>query len=101
MGSGKWVLKDRVPVVCHDLLEWVHWFENFSNRQVQLTNVGDIRISTVFLSIDHNFSKMGPPLLFESMVFGGALDEAQERYATWDEATAGHERLVKQVKAAL
>ena len=39
------------------------------------------------------------PLLFESMVFSrGSLDEEMmERYSTWEEAEAGHARLVQLV----
>ena len=46
-------------------------------------------VSTVFLGLDHAFDG-GTPLLFETMIFGGEHDEYQERYATWDEAEAGH-----------
>jgi len=48
----------------------------------------DVRISTVFLGLDHGHG--GKPLWFETMVFGGVLDQLQERYATWDQAAAGH-----------
>jgi len=46
-------------------------------------------VSTVFLGLDHAFGD-GPPVLFETMVFGGPLDGEQDRYCTWDEAVAGH-----------
>ena len=39
--------------------------------------------------------------LFETLAFGGPLDEEQRRYSTWDEAMAGHLVLVGMVSAAL
>lgn len=68
-------------------------------RRVAHTIVGESRISTVFLCLDHQHGD-GPPLLFETMVFGGPLTDEQERYSTWDEAEEGHKRKVKRVRAA-
>lgn len=39
------------------------------------------------------------PLLFETMVFGGPFDQEMARYSTWDEAEAGHKKMVKRIKA--
>lgn len=47
-------------------------------------------ISTVFLGINHAFGS-GPPKLFETLVMGGRLDQEIWRYATWDDAWAGHQ----------
>lgn len=69
-------------------------------RRVAKTHCGDAAISTVFLALDHSFGEDGPPILFETMVFGGELDQEQERYATWAEAEQGHERWIQKVKAA-
>ena len=60
-----------------------------------------IEVSTIFMGLDHNFSNEGPPILFETMVFGGALDQEQARYATWEEAEAGHKAMVEMVKKEL
>jgi hypothetical protein len=45
--------------------------------------------STVFIGLDHNWGE-GPPLVFETMIFGGEFDQYQYRYSTWAEAEAGH-----------
>ncbi len=37
--------------------------------------------------------------LFETMIFGGANDGYQERYATWDEAERGHKRICEEISA--
>jgi hypothetical protein len=49
----------------------------------------------VFLGIDHQLSPSGPPLLFETMVFGGEHDSYQERYSTRKQAVQGHKRQFK------
>ncbi|PZR71766.1 MAG: hypothetical protein DLM66_00060 [Candidatus Dormiibacter spiritus] len=67
-------------------------------RTVQKTRVGDTRISTVFLGLDHGLGDY-PPILFETMVFGGPLDGEMDRYSTWDQAEAGHEQMVERVQA--
>lgn len=68
-------------------------------RRVCWTAVGDVKVSTVFLMLDHQYGD-GPPLLFETMVFGGKLDQEQVRYSTWDEACVGHVEMVKRVEEA-
>jgi hypothetical protein len=55
----------------------------------------------VFLGIDHNFFGDGPPILFETMVFGGPMDQDQRRYSTWDEAEFGHAAIVALAQIAL
>jgi hypothetical protein len=57
-------------------------------------------ISTVFLGLDHSWEPTGPPILFETMIFRGPLDQWQERYCTWDEAEIGHEVAVRLAKRA-
>lgn len=71
------------------------------------TNIEDIRmhaarilVSTVFLGLDHNWGR-GPPLLFETLIFGGPLHDEMWRYPTWDAAVAGHTAAVQAVKSAL
>lgn len=94
-----WILKDRKPVQVNDVLEWGAWFGNIDNRRVAEDEVGSIRVSTVFLGIDHQFGD-GPPLLFETMVFGGELEDECERYSTWQAAERGHAAMVARVKAS-
>lgn len=72
-------------------------------RRVADDIVGDYRVSTVHLVIDHSHTP-GPPLIFETMVFQKSEDLVGdemycERYATEAEATAGHTRIVAAVKA--
>jgi hypothetical protein len=69
-------------------------------RHVGKDEVGEVRVSTVFLGLDHSFSG-GPPLLFETMVFGGEHDQAQWRYTTWQEAEIGHAQVLAKVKGEM
>lgn len=61
--------------------------------------VADVWVSTIWLGIDHRFGSAGPPLVFETMVFGGPLDGEQWRWSTPDEARAAHARAVAKVRA--
>lgn len=86
------------PERVDDALAWAEWYET-ADCHVGYTMLGDVRISTVFLGIDHQFGE-GPPILWETMVFGGALDQEQVRYATRAEALAGHQDMVMRVMQA-
>src|SRR5262245_20975461 len=95
---GKYILDDdHQPIACEDLMVWGQWMET-AHRVVEQTALPQGKISTVFLGLDHQFTN-GPPLLFETMVFGGPLDGEQNRYSTWDDAVRGHAHMVKLVEA--
>ncbi len=77
-------------------MKWVNWFEKKDNRRIKLTKLSnEIDVSTVFLSIDHDFSD-NKPILFETMIFGGNRDEECDRYSTLDESLKGHNKIVKE-----
>jgi hypothetical protein len=57
-----------------------------------------VRVSTAFLmGINHRWLEGTDPLLFETMVFGGTMDNAQWRYSTWEQAEAGHQEVLEQL----
>ena len=87
-------LVNRDPIPCAAEV-WAACFEQ--DRSIARAEFGDTVISTVFLGLDHNFGD-GPPLLFETMVFGGTFDGECTRYSTWDQAVAGHRVMVKRVR---
>lgn len=78
-----------------DLMTWARWFEK-AERRVAHDEVAGARISTVFLGLNHEYGD-GPPLLFETMVFGGKHDEFQERCTTWEQAEEMHARACRMV----
>jgi hypothetical protein len=96
----KYMLDGHTPVPAEDVGTWATWFET-AKRHVADDTLGDVRVSTVFLGFDLSFGAAGPPVLFETMVFGGALDGKCERYSTWDEAEVGHEWMLAKVRGLL
>lgn len=91
--SNYYRLEGHNPVPCTNR-EWSHWFET-TPRHVDKTELeGDVRVSTVFLGLDHSFGD-GEPLLFETMIFGGPHDGYQERCSTWDQAVEMHRNAVE------
>lgn len=67
-------------------------------RHVAQTDLGPLgHVSTVWLGLDHGFSFVdgGPPVIFETMIFGGPLDQYQERYCTVQQAMNGHDFMVQ------
>lgn len=69
---------------------WAKWMEEHQRTVAFSSLEPGLTVSTVFLGIDHAFF---PGLLhvFETMSFGPIFDgELYDRYATWDDAVAGH-----------
>ncbi len=98
---GLYILDDQhrpQPVDDDDVTMWGQWLHHHDNKRVAWDEVDGKRISTVFLGIDHNYFGDGPPVLFETMVFGGKHDEEQWRCCTWDEAVAQHAWVLARVK---
>lgn len=79
-----------------DIHAWAEWAAHHE-RQVALSDLGDIFVSTVFIGHDMSLLE-GPPLLFETMIFGGPRDRDQRRYSTRAEAEAGHAAIVAELQ---
>ena len=80
---------DGIEPVEVDALTWAKWFEK-NDRKIALARLANrVTVSTVFLGLDHQYGD-GPPLLFETMIFGGAEDQWCDRYTTWEQAISGH-----------
>ena len=98
-----WRLDGHTPVPATSK-EFGMQFENPKVRRVAYDEVDGVNVSTVFLGLDHSFRLEGPPVLFETMIFGLAdtgIDgyiEYQWRYSTWEEAEAGHARALAAVR---
>jgi len=89
------------------MLEGAAFFENIEGRTVRKTTITnpynpkeECEVSTVFLCIDHGLDSGKSPVVFESLIFGGPLDDWMNRYRTWDEAEAGHVEMVDAVRQA-
>jgi hypothetical protein len=96
----KYILDDHGnPKPCDNLIRWGEWFGTHK-RIVKQEKVGGSEVSTVFLGLDHNFSDEGPPVVWETMVFGGELDQEMDRCSgNKEQAEAMHVRMVERVQA--
>lgn len=89
--SNFYILKDKRVIPVEDVSEWSEFYEDVKNRRVDQTEKDGVRVSTVFLGLDHSF--MGDiPLIFETMIFGGEHDDYQDRCSTWKQAEAMHKK---------
>lgn len=96
--------KDKSVSMVEDLEEWSKQYDS-PDRIVKQESIEGIKISTVFLGLDHNF-RGGPPLLFETMVFFDGLSSAvgyeyQTRCSTYEQALDMHQTAVELVNKAV
>jgi hypothetical protein len=87
-----------------DFDEWVElWrarMEDMSSDSwwCRKTTIGDVRVSTIWLGINHSW--LGPPPVYwETMIFGGDWDGLQWRYSSRESALDDHERIVRALRA--
>lgn len=99
-GDTYYILNENREAVCVTYSEWTEWMRRNKYEaklapgtpcRVGWTGTDALHVSTVFLGHNYAYGD-GPPILFETMVFGGEMDQEQERYSTWAEAEAGHRR---------
>lgn len=97
-----YILRDGEIVEEPDYQKWSAWFDS-TFEEVELiaeNRLGTSTVSTRFLALDMNLSKNSPPMVFETRVKGGWLDNQWERFASLEEATAGHESWIQRVRKA-
>jgi hypothetical protein len=102
-----YALIERKVVPITDLMQWARWYENARRNDVTriaADTVGNWWVSTVFLSLDHQYFD-GPPILFETMVFEHHDDpemhghcESMYRYSTIEEAEVWHKAIVESLR---
>lgn len=74
--------------------DWEKWAKSKScGSSIKVTTLAGVRISTIFLGLDHNHCG-GEPILWETMVFGGKLNQWQGRNHTREQALATHYKTV-------
>lgn len=101
--NTKYILNEAgEPVVEPNLIKWAEWVEK-ADRIVDRTAFPGGFVSTAFgFGIDHNWMPDGPPILWETMVFGGPLDQETNRCAgAREQAMAMHQDMVDRVNAIL
>lgn len=90
------------PVPC-DGRTWALWFETAERHVARDVDEGGavrVVVSTVFLGLDHNYDRQGPPILWETFIFGGPLAGEGGRYASLEAALEGHQAWCVRVRAA-
>jgi hypothetical protein len=104
---GRYILKDKAPVLCESVEEWVLFMQS-EERRVAETMIENVWVSTVFMGYDlsHRFGQ--EPLFFETMVFmheEGRLKpshfEPVFRTSVWSDAEAAHRQMVARMQAKL
>lgn len=119
---NSYILDERgLAIPCDNIYVWGEFMENGRVKYHKLDEVAGLRISTVFLGIDHNFNPGGEPLLWETMVFDdenathesftdvkgerhqyiSTPDLIQGRFTFMDDAYAYHNGLVDGYRAKL
>lgn len=83
-------------------ISFEEWLRTAEDKRVALNALPNgLRISTVWLGLDHRFG-LGPPLIFETMVFDpkrqGNHDLDCARYSTEEEAIQGHKEMCNKWK---
>ena len=96
--SKHYILDGKTPREA-ELLEWARWYETAERHVAVDTLDGGVRVSTVFLGLNHQYGD-GPPLIFETLIFGGPMGQDMWRYSTWQEAEEGHRAAVGLAQAA-
>lgn len=86
-------------VIPTDMNGYVEMHKDHESHIVKQEQVGPWFVSTVFLGLCHRFIGDGQPIVFETMVFNNpkpedpcGIEDYCDRYCTWDEAIAGHEK---------
>ena len=87
---------------------WARWFEATKDTRERViaqdrdesAGADGVMVSTVFLGLDHQFGD-GPPVLWETLVFGGSLDGEMARYTSRAAALAGHQVICDRVRGAI
>jgi hypothetical protein len=104
LATLNWDTGEIIPAT--DLIDWAITFEGH-DKHVGYDEVIGFIVSTVFMGINHAWGR-GRPHWFETMVFrqmdnkrmlGRLID--QWRYATLEEARAGHAKAVEGVQQGL
>lgn len=101
----KWFVLDEAgePVPAKSLPGWERAYGDHKKRIVKQEWIENVRVSTVFLGLDHNYGG-GEPILWETMTFSNRKDfeyEMNRCSGSREQAEAMHAKMVERVKARL
>lgn len=98
-----WYLLDKnkkpIPATLQEVM--IKRENDLDLRQVGYAEIDGVRISTIFLGLDHGWSDEPDhqPVLWETMVFGGYYDDYQERYTSHQDAIEGHQKMLSKIRS--
>ena len=97
-----YTLRDGKVAEEADHAKWAEWYQDSYEevRGVASTKVKYGTVVTTFLAMNMTLSQTDPPLLFETRVKGGWLDDQWDRYSTLEEAKVAHQAWVDRVRIA-
>jgi hypothetical protein len=88
------------PEPCYDVIAWGEWLEGADRTVARDRLSNGAEVSTVFLGLDHNFTASGPPVLWETMIFGGPRDGYCDRATSRAAALVNHAAALELARAA-
>ena len=94
-----WILDENHEPQPADFLTWSRWCDTH-DIWIDVDRIRPVYVHTMFAGFDPDFTGEGQPLLYETRVYGGGLDEIMDRYPTWNEASRGHFAAVLLVRDA-
>jgi len=103
------ILDNGFVVSCPNVTKWTEWMEESfadGSHWIATHDIQGFRVEKVFLGINHNVTKSGPPLWFETMVYRESVQEnlglkieyGTVLYSTVAEAIAGHVAISEKVR---
>jgi hypothetical protein len=94
--SDYYILNDDHTTTPCEMMVWAKWLSEDRKRVIVKQDIiGEVKVSTVFLGLNHAYLGQGAPLIFETMIFGGPEDGYQDRCTTWQQAEKMHETALK------
>lgn len=92
--EGLWFNREGKAI---GVAEMVRLCRDRDYRVVAKDFLGDVEVCTTWLGFDHSF-RGTVPVIFETFVFGGPLDQYHRRYTSEEAARNGHAKVVASVQ---
>lgn len=94
--------KAGTPITADEFarLKWNNDGDVSDYARIGLDKITDtVEVLTVWLGLNHSFIRDYPPMIFETLIFGGLHDGDIQRYSTEAAALAGHLHAVNEMRA--
>ena len=85
------------PISEPDLFKWGTWLQK-TDRHVGNDEIDGVRVSTIFVGLNLRYAAEGPPVLWETVIFGGKLNGYRVQYSSKEKALSGHNEACEKVR---